>query len=151
LFYFLNRTGYNGLCRFNRRGEFNVPFGRYKSIAYRRDFSAYAPALAPWDFVSVDLSELELRPDDFVYADPPYDVPFTSYSRHRFAWEDQERTAERLARHPGPVVLVNQATRRIETLYRSLGYEVEFLKAPRRISSSGDRTAVREIVAKRNV
>jgi DNA adenine methylase len=29
LFYYLNRTGYNGLCRFNRRGQFNVPFGRY--------------------------------------------------------------------------------------------------------------------------
>ena len=36
LFYFLNRTGYNGLCRFNKQGEFNVPFGRYKKISYRR-------------------------------------------------------------------------------------------------------------------
>ena len=34
LFYYLNRTGYNGLCRFNRRDEFNVPFGRYKTIHY---------------------------------------------------------------------------------------------------------------------
>ena len=39
LFYYLNRTGYNGLCRFNRSGEFNVPFGRYKKVAYVRDFS----------------------------------------------------------------------------------------------------------------
>jgi DNA adenine methylase len=151
LFYYLNRTGYNGLCRFNRRGAFNVPFGRYTTIPYVRDFSAYAGALAGWEFVSVDLAELDLRPDDFVYADPPYDVEFTSYSRHRFGWEDQERTAELLAGHPGPVVLVNQATRRIEKLYRSLGYEVEFLRAPRRISSSGDRTPAREIVAKKNL
>ena len=36
LFYYLNRTGYNGLCRFNQQGEFNVPFGRYKRLDYRQ-------------------------------------------------------------------------------------------------------------------
>src|SRR5262249_9421157 len=35
LFYYLNRTGYNGLCRFNARGRFNVPFGKYRTINYR--------------------------------------------------------------------------------------------------------------------
>ena len=39
LFYYLNRTGYNGLCRFNQKGEFNVPFGRYKQIRYSADFT----------------------------------------------------------------------------------------------------------------
>ena len=38
LFYYLNRTGYNGLCRFNRKGEFNVPFGKYKAVTYTQDF-----------------------------------------------------------------------------------------------------------------
>src|SRR5207249_6266574 len=38
LFYYLNRTGYNGLCRFNRAGGFNVPFGRYRAIRYTTDF-----------------------------------------------------------------------------------------------------------------
>src|SRR4029079_3056725 len=54
LFYFLNRTGYNGLCRFNKQGEFNVPFGRYKSIRYRSDFTTYASRLRGWRFTSVD-------------------------------------------------------------------------------------------------
>ena len=38
LFYYLNRTGFNGLCRFNKSGLFNVPFGRYKTINYKKDF-----------------------------------------------------------------------------------------------------------------
>ena len=151
LFYYLNRTGYNGLCRFNRSGEFNVPFGRYASIAYTRDFNPYRDVFAGWTFTTGDVEEVPLEPRDFVYADPPYDVEFTHYAKDRFTWDDQQRTAAWLATHPGPVVLVNQATERVETLYRRLGYAVQFLSAPRRISRTGDRTPAREILATRNI
>src|SRR6266851_1541038 len=97
LFYYLNRTGYNGLCRFNRKGEFN-------------------------------------------YADPPYDVEFTQYSKEQFGWAQQVRLAEWLAAHRGPVAVSNQATERIVRLYEGLGFEVERVSAPRRISCTGDRT-----------
>ncbi len=151
LFYYLNRTCYNGLCRFNQQDQFNVPFGRYKAIRYVEDFSSYARVLSSWEFTSMDFEELDLRPDDFVYADPPYDVEFTQYASHRFSWEDQERAARWFATHPGPVVLVNQATTRIARLYRGLSYKVAFLDAPRRISCTGDRTPAGEIVATRNL
>lgn len=151
LFYYLNRTGYNGLCRFNQRGAFNVPFGRYTRIAYMRDFSAYRGVLKPWTFTTGDVEALPLEAGDFVYADPPYDVPFTHYSAGGFNWDDQQRTAERLAKHRGPTILVNQATTRIETLYARLGFTVTFLDAPRRISCTGDRTPAREIVATRHL
>ena len=151
LFYYLNRTGYNGLCRFNSRGLFNVPFGRYARIGYVTDFAAYKETFADWVFTLGDIKDLALERRDFVYADPPYDVEFTTYSKGGFSWDDQERTASALARHRGPVVLVNQATERIEQLYRKLGFAVRFLDAPRRISCTGDRTQVREILATRNL
>lgn len=151
LFYYLNRTGYNGLCRFNRQGAFNVPFGRYNRIVYRADFTAYAAAFAGFEFTCQDFEAVPLQPDDFVYADPPYDVEFRQYSKDGFAWDAQVRAAEWLAKHRGPVVLSNQATRRIIALYRRLGYRLMRVKAPRMISCTGDRRPADEVLALRNV
>lgn len=151
LFYYLNRTGYNGLCRFNSSGGFNVPFGRYSKINYRRDFLEYKSVFANWEFTNTDFDEIPLRGDDFVYADPPYDVQFTAYSKGGFGWEEQERTATWLAKHTGPVILSNQATKRIIDLYSSLGFTLTYLNAPRRISCTGDRTPAPEVLAIRNL
>ena len=75
LFYYLNRTGYNGLCRFNRQGGFNVPFGRYRTVEYRTDFREYRAAFSGFEFTSLDFERLEVRSEDFIYADPPYRCP----------------------------------------------------------------------------
>src|SRR5258705_13120491 len=147
LFYYLNRTCFNGLCRFNRSGEFNVPFGSYRSINYATDFHHYRKILRKWTFTNVDIASLSLEENDFVYADPPYDVEFTSYSAGGFSWEDQKRTAELLAEHRGPVVISNQATKRIVALYKELGFALVYLAGPRRISCTGDRSAAREVLA----
>jgi len=150
LFYFLNRTGYNGLCRFNSRGEFNVPFGRYTKINYVTDFSTYRAAFAGWTIASGDFAQLTIDAGDFVYADPPYDVVFTRYATEDFGWDDQVRLAEFLARHRGPVVLSNQATDRIVELYERLGFKIIFQTAPRRISCK-ERKPAREVLATRNL
>ncbi len=151
LFYYLNRTCFNGLCRFNRGGEFNVPFGQYKRINYARDFHAYRRLFRRWKFANKDLAQLPIARGDFIYADPPYDVEFTTYSAGGFSWDDQVRTAELLARHRGPVLLSNQATQRVVDLYRRLGFDLKFLDAPRRISCNGNRAAAREVLASRNL
>ena len=151
LFYYLNRTGFNGLCRFNGRGEFNVPFGRYPTIRYARDFRPYVGPLSRWTFTGGDFETIAAKPKDFIYADPPYDVEFRKYAREGFDWEAQERLAVWLARHPGPVVASNQATKRIVKLYRGLGFSLRFLDGPRFISRTGDRRPAREILATRNV
>lgn len=151
LFYYLNRTGYNGLCRFNRKGEFNVPFGRHHQIRYAVDFSTYRAAFSGWDFASGDFEALNLHPRDFIYADPPYDVEFTQYSKEQFGWEEQVRLAKFLARHRGPVVLSNQATARIVRLYRELGFSIRRLRAPRMISCTGNRAPATEVLAVRGI
>jgi DNA adenine methylase len=151
LFYYLNRTGYNGLCRFNRRGEFNVPYGQHPPLNYKYDFSEYAAVFAEWTFTSTHFKDVPLEPGDFVYADPPYDVEFTKYSKDGFDWNDQLAAAEWLSKHPGPVVLSNQATPRILKEYRRLGFTLKTFKAPRKISCTGDRSPAVEVLAVRNL
>ena len=74
-------------------------------------------------------------------------MPATSGSEE----DEQVRTAEWLAKHAGPVILSNQATKRIVDLYKSLNYTLTFLDAPRRISCTGDRTPAPEVLAVRNL
>ncbi len=71
LFYYLNRTCFNGLCRFNKSGDFNVPFGTYTTINYATHFSEYTSAFRRWQFSNEDIGNLKLEAEDFIYADPP--------------------------------------------------------------------------------
>lgn len=151
LFYYLNRNCYNGLCRFNRSGEFNTPHGKYKRPQFVEDLTPYRAALSGWEFKGGDFEALRLRKTDFVYADPPYDNAFTSYSSDEFGWDDQRRLAHWLAEHDGPVVASNHATDRIVDLYSDLDFRVKLLQAPRMINCTGDRTPVLEMVATRNL
>lgn len=147
LLLYLNRTGYNGLFRVNSGGFYNVPFGRYTSVTYPRDFSAYRDALASYEMRSGDFEKVRVRRGDFVYADPPYDAAFTSYAAEGFDWDDQVRLAEWLAAHRGPVVASNHATARIVRLYRNLGFRVTKVAAPRRIACNGNRDDAVEMLA----
>lgn len=151
MFYYLIRTGFNGLCRFNNNGQFNVPFGQHKGIRYRQDFSEYKHYFRDWQFKHGDFEKLRLAGDELIYADPPYDVEFTKYVARDFVWDDQVRLAHWLAEHPGPVISSNQATKRIVNLYKDLGFKVKRLPAPRMISCTGERKPAIEILAFKNI
>ena len=150
LFYYLNRTGFNGLCRFNQSGGFNVPFGRYKKINYTTSFEPYKAVFENWQFKLGDFEKLDISEPSIIYADPPYDVEFRQYSAGGFSWDDQERLAKWLSEQTNPVIASNQATKRILHLYESLGFMTRQLKAPRRISCTGDRTPAMEMLALKN-
>lgn len=152
LFYYLNHTGYNGLCRFNAAGLFNVPFGKYSQINYERDFGAYSDALSGWEFTCGDFVGVEVKANDFVYVDPPYDVEFRQYSAGGFSWEDQERVARWAAGLGVPVVISNQATERIKKLYKDLGFSLQTVNVPRFINCIGTkRGSVKEVLGMKGV
>ena len=156
LFYYLLRTCFNGLCRFNRKGEFNVSYGKYKKIDYNEWLAGYN--IPPgWQFTCGDFSLLRVQryssensPADYIYADPPYDDTFTGYSGGGFTWQSQLDLITWLAPHEGPVVISNAATDRIINLYQAYGYTIELIDAPRRISCDGDRSSAKEVLATRN-
>ena len=151
LFYYLNRTCFNGLCRFNKKNEFNVPFGRYKTINYTRDFTRYQPQLATGDIAHHSFEHTPVQNGNFIYVDPPYDTPFTQYAKEDFTWADQERLVQWLLKYDGPIVATNQATPRALELYGDNGFQVQLLAAPRRIACTGDRTPAQEILATKNI
>jgi len=150
LFYYLNRTCFNGLCRFNAKGFFNVPFGQYTTVNFASSFKEYQSAFKHWTFENRDFEHIDIQSDDFIYADPPYDVVFTTYSAGGFSWNDQVRLFHWLMKHPGPVVISNQATKRIIDLYKA-EFDITLLDGPRRISRTGDRTPAKEMLATRNL
>lgn len=101
LFLYINKHGFNGLCRFNSKGECNVPAGRYKTTYYpTNELLLFSKKLIKAKLSSKDFEPImrEAKPGDVVYCDPPY-VPlsntanFTAYSAGGFSADDQIRLA----------------------------------------------------------
>ena len=157
LFVYLNRHGYNGLCRYNSKGGFNVPFGRHSNptICDAENLRAVNWSLQGTTLLAGDFSRcLALAgPGDFVYLDPPYHplsdtASFTSYTSDGFGVEDQRRLASlfrELDRRSCQVMLSNSYTELIRELYD--GYEQVQVQAARAINSKGDgRQAIPELL-----
>ena len=124
-----------------------MPFGSYKRIRYTRDFSRLSRGAWRGGRSRRRLRAVPLDADDFVYADPPYDVEFTQYSSGGFGWEDQERTAEWLADTSRAGRARQPGDDRASSALSRAGFELTFLDAPRRISCTGDRTPASEVLA----
>jgi DNA adenine methylase len=99
---FLNKTCFNGLFRLNKKGQFNVPFGRYKnpSILDKDNLVNANKALQIAEIFVTDFENIKskLTSNFFIYFDPPYrpiskTSSFTSYSEYDFTDEDQKRLA----------------------------------------------------------
>jgi DNA adenine methylase len=158
-FIYLNKTGYNGLYRVNRRNRFNVPFGRYvnPTICDHSTLRACAAALRHVDLLVVDDFGTVVgraKPGDFVYFDPPY-VPlsttasFTSYTSGGFGRKEQTRlrdVARGLKRDGVSILLSNSSAPLVRELY-SEGFRIEEVSATRFVNSRGSgRGAIPEFI-----
>lgn len=143
---YLNKTGYNGLYRLNRKGKFNVPFGRYRSPNYldRENLLAVSRALQGVELITAPFERVleRAKPGDLVYFDPPY-VPlsktasFTGYLPGGFSLEDHKRLKEvclELTARGVHVMLSNSDTPPVRTLYSAFPFRLHGLKAKRSIS-----------------
>ena len=130
-FLYLNKTCYNGLWRVNKRGEFNVPFGRYVSPS----FTTVETIMSAHNFFSSNNINFQVKnffevenyaqAGDLVYFDPPYDVEqgqngFVSYTQSGFTREDQiilKKLCDRLVENGVVVGISNSNTEFIRSLY----------------------------------
>jgi len=146
---YLNRTCFNGLYRVNKKGVFNVPFGRYTNptICDEESLRAVAAVLRETPVSSADFAKTveTAHRGDVVYFDPPY-VPlsatasFTAYTAGGFGLADQERlrnVAKKLAARGVHVLLSNSDTPLVRKLYT--GFQIEEVQRSGRVSSVGGK------------
>jgi len=150
LFLYLNRHGYNGLCRYNSRGKFNTPFGQMTRPYFpRREMLAFLKRSRQARFCHQEFRRtmLAARRGDIVYCDPPYaplsrTASFTDYHTGGFDWTHQEslaETAARLTDRGVRVVISNHDTPAIRELYNDHGARLRQLQVNRSISCNGNR------------
>ena len=86
LYFFINKTAYSGMIRYNSNGEFNVPFGRYTHLNTALVTSKHSDLLANDEIYNVDYKEIfdKALPDDFMFLDPPYDCIFSDYGNEKY-------------------------------------------------------------------
>lgn len=157
LFLYLNKHGYNGLCRYNANGVYNVPFGRYKKPYFpAKEMSCFYQKAKNAVFTQHDFATVmkKAKPGDVIYCDPPY-VPlsttsnFTSYSAQGFGFKEQKklaRLAVKVASQGVSVLISNHETEFTKEAYKMAG--IISFPVQRYISCDGSkRNKVGELLA----
>ncbi|MDW6091664.1 Dam family site-specific DNA-(adenine-N6)-methyltransferase [Vibrio rhizosphaerae] len=157
-FLYMNRFGFNGLCRYNKKGGFNVPFGSYKKPYFpEAELEFFAEKAKKATFICTNYRDSFAQADhvSVIYCDPPYaplshTANFTSYAGGGFSLDDQAALAdiaETTANERGISVLIsNHDTILTRRLYH--GAKLNVVKVKRTISRNGaGRNKVDELLA----
>lgn len=157
LFLYLNRHGYNGLCRYNNSSQFNVPFGQYTNPYFpHKEMQAFYKKSQKAEFLLADFRETfkKVNKDDVVYCDPPYfplskTAKFTGYTANSFSESDQlelANIAQSYAAKGITVVISNHDIPVVREMYK--GAEFVSFNVSRCISCDPKkRKSVKEIIA----
>lgn len=157
LFLYLNRHGYNGLCRYNQKGGFNVPFGRYKNPKFpEQQLLSFYQQSQQAVFTCQDYRQIlqGLKPGSVVYCDPPYapisaSASFTQYSGKIFTWQDQQdlaHLARNLSQQGIRVLISNHDIKPVREIYQ--GARIHSFPVTRTIScNTAKRQPVKELLA----
>ena len=99
LYFYINKTAYSGMIRYNAKGEFNVPFGRYPHFNTDLISPAHSELLKKAEIYNYDYSKIfeMANKDDFMFLDPPYDCVFSDYGNKEYKDGFGEANHEKLA------------------------------------------------------
>jgi DNA adenine methylase len=99
LYYFINKTAYSGMIRYNSKGEYNVPYGRYKNFNTSLISDRHHQLLSNTVIYNTDYEEIFALTErnDFVFLDPPYDCIFSDYGNEEYKDGFNEENHRQLA------------------------------------------------------
>ncbi|MDO5746109.1 MAG: Dam family site-specific DNA-(adenine-N6)-methyltransferase [Actinomycetaceae bacterium] len=123
LYYFINKTAYSGMIRYNKAGHYNVPYGRYKHFNTAIVSQAHSQLLQRASIFSGDYQQVfrQAGPNDFMFLDPPYDSPFSDYgnkqARNGFSADEHQRLARAFRSLPCKALMVMGKTNFMSELY----------------------------------
>ena len=122
-FFYLRKTCFRGMLRYNKSGKFNIPYGRYKTFNYEElKDEKYMNVFKGTEIHKKGFEEIFDMcndPKDFIFLDPPYDSEFTDYGYCSFGKDEHHKLAECFKKSKARCMMVIGKTPLIEDLYGS--------------------------------
>lgn len=122
LYYFINKTAYSGMIRYNTQGQYNVPFGRYKHFRVDTITQEHSNLLQNAQILHLDFEDIFAlaQPNDFMFLDPPYDCVFHDYGNMTINFDEMEhrRLAAAIQNTNCRILMVIGRTTLTEELYQ---------------------------------
>jgi DNA adenine methylase len=127
-FYYLRKTCFRGMLRYNKNGKFNIPFGRYKNYNFEDiKNEKYETLLKKTTIYNKSFEEIFNKynhSSNFIFLDPPYDCTFTNYGHFSFGKEEHKKLADLFKKTKNKCLMIIGDTEFIRELYSDYIVEI---------------------------